>query len=319
MKVAVIGRGFGAYAMKPAFEARGWEVDLVPSRDEAAVDAACAADYDLIAVHSPPFQHRDHVLKAIAAGRDVLCDKPFGKNGEEARDMRDAAKAAGVLHFVNFEFRHNAARLKVIELIRSGAIGKLQHAAYSGYANYMRSRDHGWLNDASLGGGWLGALGSHIIDAVRWSFDSEIADCGGMSRLDVPVRSDGKGGQVAGTAEDAYAFWLTLENGGTFAFDTASAAAVALPQRMVFLGEEGAITLQDENIVTLFKPDAEPEEFDMTPEPMGAVWPAVYDWIGAVEDAVKTRTQIAPSFDDGVATAEVMDKLKARMARPPSA
>ena len=88
MKVAVIGRGFGVYAMKPSFEARGWQVDVIPSRDEAAVAAACAGDADLIAVLSPPFQHRDHVLRAIEAGKDVLCDKPFGINAAQARESR---------------------------------------------------------------------------------------------------------------------------------------------------------------------------------------------------------------------------------------
>ncbi|MCB2063144.1 MAG: hypothetical protein KDE25_06770, partial [Novosphingobium sp.] len=66
MKVAIIGRGFGASAMKPAFEMHDWQVEIVPSRDMAAVEAACAGDADLIAVHSPPFQHKDHVLAALA-------------------------------------------------------------------------------------------------------------------------------------------------------------------------------------------------------------------------------------------------------------
>lgn len=47
MKVAIIGRGFGASAMKPAFEACGWQVEIVPSREIAAVEAACAGDADL--------------------------------------------------------------------------------------------------------------------------------------------------------------------------------------------------------------------------------------------------------------------------------
>lgn len=317
MKVAVIGRGFGAYAMKPAFEGRGWEVELVPSRDAEAVAAACDGDFDLISIHSPPFQHREHVLRAIEAGKDVLCDKPFGKDGHEAREMRDAARAAGILHFVNFEFRSNAARRKATELIRAGAIGKLSHAGYSNYANFLQRRRHGWLNEAGLGGGWLGALGSHVIDAVRWHFDSEVADCGGMSWLDVPVRPDADGNEVAGTAEDGYAFWLTMENGGTCAVDVASAAPVVIPQRTVFYGSEGAIELVDDNVVTLLKPDADPEVFDFTPKEGDPAWPAVYEWVGVVEEALRNRTQVAPSFDDGVATAEVMDLLKIRFVRPP--
>jgi len=316
MKVAVIGRGFGAYAMKPAFEGRGWEVELVPSRDEAAVAAACDGPFDLIAVHSPPFQHREHVLKAIAAGKDVLCDKPFGRNGAEAREMRDAAKAAGILHFVNFEFRFDAARSKVEELLSSGAIGKVQHASYFTCNNFMLGRDHGWLNEAERAGGWLGALGSHIIDMMRWQLGSDVVDCGGMSRLDLPTRSDGDGGQVAGTPEDAFAFWMTFANGATATVEAASASAVNLPQRVVYLGTEGAVEVSGDDSITLVREGKEPEKFDFTPDAGAAMFASLGDWVGAVEEALKTRKQIVPSFDEGVAVGEVMDKLKERFVRP---
>ncbi|MDG2002697.1 MAG: Gfo/Idh/MocA family oxidoreductase [Novosphingobium sp.] len=317
MKVAIIGRGFGSYAMKPAFEGAGWDVELVPSRDDAAVAAACDGPYDLIAVHSPPFQHREHVMKAIAAGKDVLCDKPFGKNGAEAREMRDAAKAAGILHFVNFEFRHDAVRAKVEELLRSGAIGTLQHASYLTCNNFMRGRDHGWLNEAEQGGGWLGALGSHVIDMMRWQLGSDVVDCGGMSRLDVPVRPDGKGGEVAGTAADAFAFWMTFANGATATIEAASASAVNLPQRVVYLGTNGAIEVGDSS-VTLLKEGSDPEIFEFSADAGAAMFSALGGWVGAVEQALTTRTQITPSFDDGVAVGEVMDMLKERFVSPPS-
>ncbi len=315
MKAAVIGRGFGSYAMKPAFEARGWEVELVPSRDAEAVEAACAGSFDLIAVHSPPFQHREHVLAAIAAGKDVLCDKPFGKDASEARAMRDAAKAAGVLHFVNFEFRQGAARRRIKDLIAGGEIGTLQHVAFQSHSNFMRKRGYGWLSDASLGGGWLGAMGSHIIDAIQWIASSEVTDCGGISRVEIPEREDENGGLVVCTAEDAFAIWLALADGTSATLDVASTGAVALSQRMVLVGSEGTIELVDENALTLRKPRTEPVTIDCTEQAVNGAWPALYSWIGAIEHSLASRTQISPSFDDGAATAEVLDRLKAAMIR----
>ncbi|MCB2076894.1 MAG: Gfo/Idh/MocA family oxidoreductase [Novosphingobium sp.] len=318
MKVAIVGRGFGSYAMKPAFEARGWQADLVPSRDADAVSAACAGDYDLIAVHSPPFQHREHVLKAVEAGKAVLCDKPFGKDAADAKAMRDAAKAAGVLHFLNFEFRFADARCKVQELIEAVAIGQLVHCHYLSFGSYLRERGYGWLNDASLGGGWLGALGSHIIDAVRWHSGSEVADCGGISRVEIARRAGDDGAMHDCTAEDSFSVWLRTNGGTTVTIDAASASTADLPQRMQFLGTDGAIELVDENVVTLLKKGADPQVFDFSPGPDTPAWPSVYNWIGAVEEALKTGKQITPNFDDGVATAEVMDALKARMVRQPA-
>jgi predicted dehydrogenase len=315
MKAAVIGRGFGAYAMKPAFEARGWEVELIPSRDPEAIKAACAGPFDLIAVHSPPFQHREHVLAAIAAGKDVLCDKPFGKNAAEAREMRDAAKAAGVLNFVNFEFRQSAGLRKAQEMIAAGDIGTLEHVAYQSHVSFARERKYGWLNDASLGGGWMGALSSHIIDAIRWITTSDVTNCGGISRLEIPERLGEDGAAIACTAEDGFAVWLSLGNGVSATLDAGSAGSVTFPQRMLLLGSQGAIEVLGEDMLTLSKPGAEPLTIDCTQAVPGSAWPALYNWIGSLEQALATRTQIAPSFDDGLATREVLDRLKATVTR----
>ena len=313
MKVAIIGRGFGVYAMKPSFEARGWAVEVVPSRDDAAVAAACAGDADLIAVHSPPFQHRDHVLQVIAAGKDVLCDKPFGINAAQAREMRDAARAAGVLDFLNFEFRYNPARAKIRDLVASGAIGTLQHIACSSITSYMRKRDWGWLNDAALGGGWLGAWASHMIDAFRWQTGSEVADCGGISRVDVAERSDGAGGSKACTAEDGFSFWLKLSCGASVVVDGAACAPVNLTPRLGIIGSEGALELTGERSLTLLRGKEEPQSFDFTPAPGESSWAVLEAWIAEIEQARASRTRIAPNFDDGLATAEVLDALKERM------
>jgi predicted dehydrogenase len=310
MKVAIIGRGFGSYAMKPAFRERGWDVTMVPSRDADAVAQACAGDFDLIAVHSPPFQHHEHVLRAIAAGKDVLCDKPFGRNAAEAREMRDAALAAGVLDFVNYEFRSQPAMVKARELIREGAIGQLRHIAITSHAAYMSGRPHGWLNDASLGGGWIGAWGSHQIDAVRWFSGGEVAECSAVTRIDVPERPGEDGSPVTGTAEDAFVASLTLQNGATALLDAAFAVPVNLPGGTHVLGSEGALEIVNNAVVTLHKAGADPQVFDEFPSPGGKVWPSIYYWIEAIEAARASRTRIAPNFDDGVAAAEVMDKLR---------
>ena len=109
MRVAVIGTGFGKHAAAPAYETLGFDVEVVSPRDDSAVQKAIASDVDLVSVHSPPFMHLDHVTAAIDHGHAVLCDKPFGRNAAEAEAMRDRARDAGVLGFLNFEFRFNDA------------------------------------------------------------------------------------------------------------------------------------------------------------------------------------------------------------------
>jgi len=318
MKVAVIGRGFGANVMAPAYRGLGCEVEVVPSRDEAAIARACAGA-DLVSIHSPPFQHREHVLAALAAGRDVLCDKPFGRNGAEARELRDAAKAAGVLHFLNFEFRAQPAWAKAQQLVASGAIGALTHISWTSFGNGMRGRPHGWLYDTDLAGGWIGAYGSHAIDAVRFFFGREIAGCGGLARTEIAFRPDGDGQQVRSTAEDSFSCWLTIEGGGTASIDTSYAAAVNIPAATVLFGSEAAISIDSDTRLRILRPKGEPEALDLSAETRGMTFAAVPLWLEKVVAAIGARQQIAPNFDDGVAAADVMDKLKLAVSHPAAA
>lgn len=314
MKVAIIGRGFGASAMKPAFETCGWQVEIVPSREMGPVEAACAGDADLIAVHSPPFQHKAHVMAALSNGKPVLCDKPFGMDASEARDMRDAAKAAGVLHFLNFEMRCFPSWDKARELVREGAIGDLVHVSWTKFNRGLRHRDHGWLNDASLGGGWLGASGSHDIDALRFLFGDEIVAGSALLRTEIGTRPDGAGGEAKSTAEDAFSMWLEFAGGGTASVDSGFAASVALPGSFNLIGSAGAIVINNDSSLWIVRHKQEPELIEL-PALAGGFMGALGAWVQKVTDAMQRGEQIAPNFEDGVAVAEAMDLLRAGARR----
>src|SRR4029077_15295081 len=78
VKVTVVGTGFGARVVAPAFAATaGCEVvDVVSPRDErAGLRAIARPDVSLVSVHSPPFLHATHVRAALSEGKAVLCDK----------------------------------------------------------------------------------------------------------------------------------------------------------------------------------------------------------------------------------------------------
>src|SRR4051794_32642095 len=113
LRVAVIGGGFGARVVAPAFAGTdGCEVvDVTSARDDTAIRALVRReDVDLVSVHSPPFLHAPHVRTALAAGKHVLCDKPFALNADEAADLQAESQAAGVIALCNFEFRFAPAR-----------------------------------------------------------------------------------------------------------------------------------------------------------------------------------------------------------------
>jgi predicted dehydrogenase len=332
MNVVVIGTGFGRYAMAPVYTKLGFDVELVSPREPEAIEGALASEVDLVSVHSPPFMHHDHVMKAIEHGYAVLCDKPFGLNSVEARAMRDRAREAGVLHFLNCEFRCNLARSQMKVMIDEGAIGVVEHVNITLLSNALRGRDHAWLNDKKLGGGYIGAFGSHVVDMLRWLLDSEIADCGGVCRIESGMRPDGAGGHIASTAEDAFAAWFVMENGCTASVDTAFSACVPMPRRMTVMGSDAALELVGETKLILRRApaedrslsrverllraqvDAEGELIMQLPPPAEEPHrPMLIPWLGKIKEALSEGRQISPSFDDGVVVAEVLEKLKANL------
>jgi predicted dehydrogenase len=334
MKVAVIGTGFGKAAMAPAYAKLGFEVEVVSPRDPEAVERALVAPADLVSVHSPPFMHHQHVMRALELGRNVLCDKPFGVNAAQALAMRDEAQAAGVQHFLNFETRAKPIRAKLLELIRSGAIGRPRHLSWTFFANGFRHGRHGWVNAQDEGGGWIGAYGSHCIDFMRVVFGSEVAQCGGISRTEVPMRPDRAGEMQASTAEDAYSAWFVFENGATATQDTAFCAAVSQPLAIAVLGDEGGIELTGDTRLALRRaPDlgalsaaerirrsglaaSGDETWEFPPPPGEPHAPALLPHLEAVRDALCSGVQISPSFEDGLHVAQAMDQLRANLVRP---
>jgi predicted dehydrogenase len=333
VKVAIIGAGFGQYAAAPVYRKLGFEAEVISPRDKDAVERALASKADLISIHSPPFMHYDHVMRALDHGQAVLCDKPFGINAQQARAMRDRARERAVLHFLNFETRCRPWRVKFKELADSGVIGTPRHLSIAFFSNGFRKSTYGWVNDRDLGGGWISSMGSHLIDFTRWLLNSEVAKCGAVSRIEEPTQLDRNGVERTATAEDAYSAWFTMQNGCTSTQDTAYAASVPLPTRYTLMGSDGAIEMVGDIKITVRRaPDltgvsaAErirrgllagegDEVFTFQPAPGEVHEPALTPWFGRVKEALRTGTQISPSFEDGLAMAEVVDQLKASAAR----
>ena len=335
MKVTIVGTGFGQYAMAPVYRKLGFDVEVVTPRDKEKVERVLASDADLVSIHSPPFMHHDHVMRAIDHGHAVLCDKPFGLNAGQARAMRDRARERGVLHFLNYEVRSKPSRAKLKELVQDGLIGKPCHLSWTFFSNGLRASNYGWVNEPALGGGWVAAYASHCIDVIRWIFESEVAKCGGISRVETGVLPDRDGVARRVTAEDAYSAWFVMENGCTANQDTAYGAAVPLPMHISVMGSEGAIELIGEKVTLRRAARTAPGEiipaaerirrgllaaegnavFDFPPAAGEAHEPALLPWLERVREALKSGRQIAPSFDDGLAVAQVMDQLKANFVR----
>jgi predicted dehydrogenase len=320
-RTLIIGTGFGSRVVSGCYEEAGMTVQVVTPRDPKAVQAACAEPFDLVSVHSPPFLHAEHVNLAIDHGHAVLCDKPFGVSSDEARQMLGRAREAGILHLLNFEFRHDPGRRRVKEIIDSGAIGRVVHVNWNFYNSFSRTplRKHGWQFESGRGG-WIRINGTHMIDNIRWLVGEIVeADCRVWN--DVTERPDGEGKLQPSTAEDGFTAMLTTDSGASVVIDTAWAVPGTLPDRWTIVGTEGIIDVTE--ALEIYTPplvrdthikvvkDGRQEVERIGPFEGDGHLPAMRPWAVIVREAVAEGRQIDPSFVDGLASAEVIDRLHA--------
>jgi predicted dehydrogenase len=231
VKVAVVGAGFMgkahslAYAAMPMFF---WPAPAIPERtliaevtDELASDAAARFGYErwtsdwraviddpeieVVDIATPNDSHAEIAIAAVQAGKHVLCEKPLARTADEARAMRDAAVAAGVVHMVAFSYRRTPAVALARKLIDEGAIGTIR--------NFRGTYLQDWSNDPDLplswrfreavaGSGALGDIATHVVDFARYLV-GEIDEVNAMTERYIHDRPIPQGGadQLAGAAK----------------------------------------------------------------------------------------------------------------------
>lgn len=152
---------------------------------------ALLADSEIEAVYIPlpNDQHAEWTVKALAAGKHVLCDKPLALSVAEAEWMVGAASASGLRLMEGFMYRHHPQHQKVFEVLRSGAIGEPVH--FRGIFTYPATADHAGIrwNPAQGGGAFLD-VGVYPLNAARWLFGSEPTEAKALAVRDVATGVD---------------------------------------------------------------------------------------------------------------------------------
>jgi len=185
LKVGIISGNFGMYAHKPGWEAcPGVEVAAVcTSREETArvaaaqngiakaywnhVDMARDPDLDIIVVGTKPNLRRDMVLEAIRNGKHVFAMAPLAANLTDARDMRDAARAAGVVAGIDSVLPWHGANRFIRDELVSGRAGKPISVEARFVINLFNGNPHGdywqWFGVRSTGASVYRNLGTHTL------------------------------------------------------------------------------------------------------------------------------------------------------------
>ena len=174
--------------LAPARRVSGVEVVAVAARDRARADAFAArhriprvhqtyeallADPEIEAIYNPlpNSLHAPWTIRALEAGKHVLCEKPFSATVSEAQAMADAAARSGRVLMEAFHYRYHALFARMRALLRAGEIGAVQHLEAWFCIPLLKRNDIRWRAD--LAGGALMDTGCYTVHLLRHLAEAE--------------------------------------------------------------------------------------------------------------------------------------------------
>lgn len=172
--------GFGLFAVQQFMQTGNSKlVAIAGSKREEAVAAAKRfgaahldtleellnhPDINLIYIATPPFLHYEQAMRALDAGKHVICEKPLAMNPEQGQAMLDKAAEKGLLMVTNLMQRYNPMFERVKHLIDKKLLGEVLHGYFENYAGDEGLSPEHWFWDRTKSGGIFVEHGVHFFD-----------------------------------------------------------------------------------------------------------------------------------------------------------
>lgn len=277
-KIGLVGYGFMGKMHAECYEAAdGAQVVSVADveadrRGEAAARLGCQAfdgieallsgsAVDAVDICTPTYLHEDHVLAALAAGKDVFCEKPLSLSVESCARMVSAAGEADVKLMVGHVVRFWPECQVLKSVLDSGRLGKPVWASARRLSAPATWAWQGWLQDPARSGGAILDLHIHDLDFLAWI-------------LGQPKQIISRGIQ---TDTGAYDTALTTCVGHTNGTSSQAEGSLAMPDGFPFTSqllvvcEKGSILSDLTGSPSLVvRPAGAPEEYPEIPEPVAS-------------------------------------------------
>ncbi|WP_432562930.1 aldo/keto reductase [Kineococcus sp. SYSU DK003] len=243
--------------------ARAFAAEFSPGAFVGDYDAVLARDdVDAVYVSTVHVTHAELALAAIAAGKHVLCEKPFAPNNGTVMAMVDAARSSDVHVLEAYMYAHHPQTQKLLELVRSGAVGTVQHVDAS-FA-FATGKKEGRLYDADLAGGGILDVGGYPVSAAYLVAGAALGRPAAVTQFSAQ-------GTVGETGVDEWAVASITFTGGVTA-SVRTGVALADPETITVHGSAGTIHLPDpwtirgETRIVVTRPGEQPETIEFDPE-----------------------------------------------------
>ena len=149
------------------------------------------ADPDIDAIYNPLPNHL-HVswsIKALEAGKHVLCEKPIGLTSAEGQELVDAWKQHPNLKLMEaFMYRHHPQWQRARQIVRDGGIGRLR--TVQSLFTYFNDDGGNIRNMADIGGGGMMDIGCYPISLSRFVFEAEPSRVFAIAERDPNFKTD---------------------------------------------------------------------------------------------------------------------------------
>ncbi|HMT22356.1 MAG TPA: Gfo/Idh/MocA family oxidoreductase [Promineifilum sp.] len=334
LKVAVGTDPDGTKAMA---ETWGWEEW---STDWRAVVAR--PDIDIVDIATPTWLHHEMAMAAAEHGKHIFLEKPFSLTVDQAREMLTAAEKAGIVHYVNHNYRRVPAVRLAKRLIDDGFVGRIFHwrSAYLQDWIVDPAFPLTWhLRAETAGYGAHGDLGSHSVDLARYLVGDITAVSGLMANFitERPLPGAGAATFSAGTGESTDSGPVTVDDASFFIAEFAGGALGSFevsrfaPGRKNYnyfeiYGSEGSIAFNLERMNelqvfsrndpayaqgfrTVLATEGGQHDYIANWWPPGHIIGYEHEFHHAVVDfmkAIETGGTISPNFHDGLKEMEVL-------------
>lgn len=298
-------------------------------------------DIDIIDISVPTYLHKDIFIAAAENGKHIFCEKPAALNYAQTKEMYEAAEKAGILHYLNHNYRRTPAVSYAKQMIDDGLIGKIYHWRGTYLQDWITDPDFPltWhLQSKYAGAGPHYDLNSHSVDLARYLV-GEISAVSAMLKTFIEERplpgSDagtfkagtGSASQGKVTVDDAAFMVAEFENGALGSFE-ASRFANGRKNYNYFeiYGSKGSLLFNLERMNELqylnLEDPADQQGFrtiivtNASHPYVSAWWPpghiigyehefvhAVFDFLNALEKG----TSIEPNMYDGMRIMQVLE------------
>lgn len=315
----------------------GWEEWSTDWREVVA-----RPDIDIVDIATPTWLHHDMAIAAAEHGKHIFLEKPFSLTVEQAREMLAVAEKAGVVHYVNHNYRRVPAVRLAKRLIDDGFVGRIFHWRGAYLQDWIVDPDFPltWhLRAEAAGYGAHGDLGSHSVDLARYLV-GDISAVTGMAATFIPTRplpGADAATFTAGTGESSESGPVTVDDASFFIAEFANGALGSFevsrfaPGRKNYnyfeiYGSEGSILFNLERMNelqvfsrndpahaqgfrTILATEAGQHDYIANWWPPGHIIGYEHEFHHAVVDfmkAIETGRTISPNFYDGLKEMEVL-------------